>query len=247
MTWWQDYFRQGWEPVQHLVKTPADTTVECEFIEAIMHENGYQRLLDVPCGSGRIAIELAKRGFDTVGIEYNPDAIDIAQERAKRYRQQKRTRFEIGDMRQLRFEAAFDMVACVFNSFGYFDDADNELFIAGASRALRNGGMMLLDCHILETLLPSWSPSSFWRFEDLVILEERQWDLTNSRMNGQWTFVSPKQPHQQFTSSVRIYGFKELSQLLQKYNLHVTATYNGYAGEEYELGDDSMVLLAQKK
>lgn len=247
MPWWQDYFREAWEPMQHLVKTPDTTVIEADFIEALLHEYDYRRVLDVPCGAGRIAIELAKRGFNTVGIEYNPDAVAAAQGSAQRYRQQKRTHFEVGDMRQLSFDAEFDAVLCVFNSFGYFDDADNERFVAGASQSLRPDGMLLLDCHILETLLPAWSPHTVWRFEQWLIVEERAWDLQQSRMNGQWTFVAPDGKQQHYKSSVRVYGFAELKQLLNKYNLHISDIYNGYTGDSYTMGDDSMVLLAHKK
>jgi SAM-dependent methyltransferase len=247
MSWWQNYFIEGWEPVQHLVKTRAHTQLESEFIAAIMEENNHKRLLDVPCGSGRIALALAQYGFETVGIEYNPNAIEAAKANAKRRRQQKRTHFEVGDMRQLDFNAEFDMAACVFNSFGYFDDADNERFIAGISRALKKNGSFLLDCHVLETLLPAWSPSSFWRFDDLVILEEREWDLAQSRMNGQWTFIKPDAPQQQFNSSVRMYSYKELSELLGKYKLIIESTYSGYDGEPYLMGNDSMLIVARKK
>ena len=61
------------------------------------------------------------------------------------------------------------------------------------------------------------------------------------------TFVAPDGKQQHYKSSVRVYGFAELKQLLHRHNLHITDIYNGYTGDSYTMGDDSMVLLAHKK
>lgn len=40
------------------------------------------RVLDAGCGTGRVGIELAGRGFDVVGVDLDPSMLEVARERA---------------------------------------------------------------------------------------------------------------------------------------------------------------------
>lgn len=97
------------------------------------------RVLDVPCGEGRIAGRLARHGCDVVGIDLNEHFLGLARERHPQ------AVFEHGDMRALADRGEFDAVVNWFTSFGYFDAATNDAILAGFARALRPDGMLLLD------------------------------------------------------------------------------------------------------
>ncbi len=245
--WWESYFRKGWEPIQHLSRTPYITKKEANFVEYIMKRMGYKSVLDVPCGSGRIALELAKRGYNTCGLEYNPDAIATAINKAEKQKLQHKTRFMVGDMRQMEFKEEFDMAVCIFNSFGYFDDADNLRFLQCVAQALKPGGSFLLDCHILETVLPVWNENGVWYLDDLILLEEREWDLKNSRMNGRWTFIHPNQLPQFFDSSVRVYGFRELKNIMTQLGFTKSKVFSSFEGHKLHVGRSSGAVMLFKK
>jgi SAM-dependent methyltransferase len=97
------------------------------------------RVLDVPCGEGRIAGRLARRGCDVVGVEIGELFLARARERHPE------VTFVKGDMRELRYEAEFDAVVNWFTSFGYFEPPVNDSVLAGFARALRPGGRLLLE------------------------------------------------------------------------------------------------------
>jgi 2-polyprenyl-3-methyl-5-hydroxy-6-metoxy-1,4-benzoquinol methylase len=42
---------------------------ECDFIEREISANQQTRILDIGCGTGRHAIELAKHGYQVIGID----------------------------------------------------------------------------------------------------------------------------------------------------------------------------------
>lgn len=244
--WWKSYFREGWEPIQHFVKTPYNTDREAGFVELFMRRLRYKSLLDVPSGSGRISIEMAKRGYKTCGLEYNPDAVAAAYMAAAAHQFEHAPTFLLGDMRQMTFVDEFDMVASIFNSFGYFDDADNIRFLQGVAQALKPGGGFLLDTHLLESLLPIWTEKGFWRFDDLLVLEEREWDTKTSRMNGHWTFVYPDGSQKYFDSSVRVYGCKELSDIMANLGFGPPKIYSSYDGQTFQMGHDGAILFFRK-
>jgi SAM-dependent methyltransferase len=104
------------------------------------------RVLDVPCGEGRIAGRLAALGCDVVGVDNNERFVDLARGRHPG------PEYGVADMRELEFEAEFDAVVNWFTSFGYFDPATNDALLASFARALRPAGRLLLDLYNPERL-----------------------------------------------------------------------------------------------
>jgi SAM-dependent methyltransferase len=108
-------------------------------------------ILDAPCGHGRIANRLAARGFRVTGLDNNERFIELARSRAAE--QDVSVDYLEGDLRELPFEGRFDAVINWFTSFGYFDDDTNRQVLAGFRRALKPGGVLLLEQASRELLL----------------------------------------------------------------------------------------------
>ena len=101
------------------------------------------RVLDVPCGHGRIANRLAAAGVDVVGVDSS--AAFLATARVAAEDLGVRVDYRAGDMRHLPVDGPFDAVICWFNSFGYFADEENRAVLAECHRVLRPGGALLVD------------------------------------------------------------------------------------------------------
>jgi SAM-dependent methyltransferase len=108
-------------------------------------------ILDAPCGHGRIANRLAARGFRVTGLDNNAKFIELARSRAAE--QGVSVDYVEGDLRELPFEGRFDALINWFSSFGYFDDDTNRRVLARFRRALKPGGVLLLEQASRELLL----------------------------------------------------------------------------------------------
>ena len=114
------------------------------------------RVLDVGCGTGRHAIELARRGIDVHGIDISQRFVDIARSRASDERTNRAPvasliaagtlTFERGDARALAYRSEFDAVICLCQgAFGMMTaDGDDAAVVGGMARSLRPGGRLAL-------------------------------------------------------------------------------------------------------
>ncbi len=109
------------------------------FIERLAREAG-GRLLDVGCATGSFCRLMRQRGIDATGVDINSRFIAAAQAKDPQ------GRFHVGDMRTLRLDDTFDVVACVGTTFCY-NLANHEIAatLARLREHLRPGGLILVD------------------------------------------------------------------------------------------------------
>lgn len=101
------------------------TLEECKNVEG-------KRILDVGCGSGRIAVELAKRGAKVTGIDYSQKMIDMAKAMAEKEGVSSNCTFIRDDFATYAFKEKFDMSIAM----GFFDYTKDAAFHVKKLRTL---------------------------------------------------------------------------------------------------------------
>jgi ubiquinone/menaquinone biosynthesis C-methylase UbiE len=113
-------------------------------------------VLELGCGTGRIAMPLLKAGVTLVGVDRSGAMLDRARRRAKRARITRRALFVRADIRDLPLrDRRFDLVMAPYGILQSLTrDRDLDATLASVARVLRPGGLFGID---LVPDLPRWS------------------------------------------------------------------------------------------
>jgi len=144
MTAWYERFFDGlYGRVLSSQFERAKSLEQARVIKRLLRVRRGQKVLDVPCGQGRITLPLARAGLAMTGVDLTRAYLTKAARLARRARL--RVRFLQADMRAIAFENEFDAAFNWFGSFGYFSDADNRAFCRRVMAALKPGGRFLVE------------------------------------------------------------------------------------------------------
>lgn len=101
------------------------------------HNKPPYRVLDAGCGTGRMAIELAKRGYEVVGIDL--DEVMLTQARAKA----PHMTWILSDLSNVTVNQRFDAIAMAGNVMIYLTPNTEEAVLANMARHLKPGGLLV--------------------------------------------------------------------------------------------------------
>jgi SAM-dependent methyltransferase len=97
------------------------------------------KVLDVGCGTGEHTILLTRLGYDVLGIDFAPHAVEQA--RANAAQQRVDARFEVADAMNLGDEPAYDTIVDSA-LFHIFDDSDRPSYVRSLHTACRPGALV---------------------------------------------------------------------------------------------------------
>jgi len=130
-----------------------DWKAEFDFLLAAFAKHGprnVRRVFEPACGTGRLLIKLAQRGFDVAGNDLNPKAVKFCNDRLARYGFPRSA--VVGDMSDFRVAKKCDAAFNMINSFRHLPtEAMARSHLQCVARALRQGGIYLLGLHLTPT------------------------------------------------------------------------------------------------
>jgi 2-polyprenyl-3-methyl-5-hydroxy-6-metoxy-1,4-benzoquinol methylase len=221
--------------------------VQAAFIIDILNLPKKSKILDLCGGYGRLAIPLAKKGFEVYIQDLNKDFLEKAKKAAKKHKVKVETIH--GDMRKIPYSNKFDAVINMFTSFGYLEnDKEDEKVINAVSKALKPGGKFLLDIINGDWLKRNFKPQMWRKVGNVLVLENSKLDLKTNRNLVDIYIVDLKKckifsTHQK----LRLYTFNELEKILSANGLKVIKKYGNFNKEKFSSKLSKRIIILAKK
>jgi cyclopropane fatty-acyl-phospholipid synthase-like methyltransferase len=242
--WWKEFFSGLAVDMWGLAVTEDQTRLESEFIQKQLQLSPPAAILDVPCGLGRLALEIAGRGFTMSGVDLSADFLNEARKGAAERHVD--VSFRQCDMRDLPRDMVVDGAFCFGNSFGYLDDDGNARFLAAVYRVLRPGGRFILDAsNVAENVLPQIQKHTEMQIGDIRFIEDNHYDHALSRLETDYTFVRGDRVEKKFGSH-RIYTYREFANLLTGTGFADLESFGSVGGEPFAFGSQGLLFVARK-
>jgi len=181
-------------------------------------------LLDVGCGTGEHVKYFSKMGFECVGVDSSKDMISVARAKKLVY-----TKFLVGSMTDFTFEDQFDVVTCLFGSFGYLKTHPQiKKAVRNFSRHLKAGGLLIIEPWLTKNQSKSANHLQIYEDSSLKIARVNSvWRKGNFTIIDDRYLIAEKDKGVSYLkdrNQLRLFDSKELNEILKKEDLDLINT-----------------------
>jgi len=198
-------------------------------------------LLDLCCGPGRHSYELARLGFNVVGVDASKFLLNKAKELCLNFGN---VEFVHADMRDFVRPGQFDLVINMFTSFGYFEDQDDNMkVLRNIKKSLKNDGKLLMEMVSKEVLLRNYRDSIVTERGSKMLIEKHDFEVGMARMKNQWIVLEAGE-YKVYSLEHYVYSGQELKMMLQMCGFTNVELYGSLDGTAYDLNAKRLVVVA---
>jgi SAM-dependent methyltransferase len=242
--WARDFFTGPFVDLWLQATGEQQTRAEADFLEKALRLTPGAKVLDLACGGGRHALELAARGYRVTGVDLSAAFLAVARKRAAE--RQLAVTWEERPMQDLPWPDQFDGAYCLGNSMGGLDDGDTAAFFRGVARALKPGGRFAVDNGtVAECILPNLKERFWIPIGDILFLIHNRYDHARGRLEMEFTIIRDGKGEKK-SGFQQVYTYRQFCGLLAEAGLEEFEGYSSPGQEPFHLGCHSLTLVATR-
>ncbi len=224
--WYKEYFEEMGIEYEDYPFT-QNTEYEVKWMIKEYLTNPEMKILDVGCGTGRHAINLATKGYKNItAIDLSPGMIRAAKKVAKEKNVQ--VDFRVCDARELPFENEFDAAICLCEgAFSLLEnDAENYKVLKAVHQSLKKHGIFILTT--------------------LNLFREGKFDPMTCRVESEQEIIGKDGKKKILICSDRSYSFPELKWVLEQHGFEVILGANPFSKAPIEYSSMEFMVVGKK-
>jgi ubiquinone/menaquinone biosynthesis C-methylase UbiE len=216
------------------------------------------RVLELGCGTGRIALPLAKAGVRLIGIDRSEPMLARGRRRLARAGVADRVHLVRGDIRRLPFRARrrFTLVMAPYGILqSLTSERDLGAALSSTAGVLAKGGLFAID---LVPDLPRWAEYARrvslrgrkGRRTNITLVESVRQDRRRGRTHFDQEYIVSegrvRRVHK-FSLSFRTLSVPQMRRRLERAGFSVEAVLGDYRGGPWDVRADVWIILARKR
>ncbi|MCX6761291.1 MAG: class I SAM-dependent methyltransferase [Candidatus Moranbacteria bacterium] len=240
------FFGRGYLKEYSNYLTKERTLTEVNFLEKTLQLRCGDKILDCPCGHGRHSIELSRRSYNVTGQDLNSFFIQEAKKEASHLKTA--PHWIKGDMREIPFEDEFDVALCLFSSFGYLEnDNEDQKFLNQIAIALKENGKFVLDVINRNRFIRLYKKRRWKQLHDgSIVISENNFDQITGRNLEKRVRIWKNGMREEVSHFVRMYTIPELVVMLRTAGFVPYQTFGDYSGEPITFFSKRYIFIAKK-
>jgi ubiquinone/menaquinone biosynthesis C-methylase UbiE len=243
--WWDGYFDDTFVDIYRDFLTPERTAREVEALRGLVPLAPGDAVLDLACGWGRHAIELARAGCSVTGVDWSATLLERAAKRAAAAGVE--VEWVRADMRELPWADRFDAVVCLYSSLGFFLSDDEDLrVLAGVRRALRPGGALVVETMHRDQVVREFVERDWWATAGGGIVRvEREFDAVEG-VSREWTTWTRGERCVEKHHALRVRSAPEWDDLLRRAGLRPREWWGDWEYAPFLHTSDDLIVVAER-
>lgn len=213
-------------------------------------------LLDLACGTGRMALRLAAQGYQVTGVDIMPEM--IARARQKAAERAVSIEWVVADARTFQLQKQFAFIFMLENAFQFFlTRADQEAMLARVHEHLPPQGCFLFETrnpsprNLLEVRHPE--PQQFIMPDggQLVVTEQQYYDpitqIQHYTCPHQWLHPDGQRVEKTLRTALRYVFPQEIEALLYYNGFQIRSCYGSWQQEPLTATSPAMIYVCQRR
>ena len=201
-----------------------------------------KKVLDVPCGIGRVSYFLSKLGYEITGVDISEKMVKKSKENVPN------GVFIKGDMRKLtqvlRGET-YDIIINIFNSLGYYEEEDDLKILREFRGVIKDNGILIVNLDNRDFLIYNKPEIVHSYVPPYLVVDRNVFDPFTSRLQVTRSYIKDGKEVEKISFSQRFYSLHEIVQLMKKAGFEVVDVYSGYSWKKFEISDPQMTIIAK--
>lgn len=229
----------------------VDYAAWADYIEEIFKKQGLKPglVLDLGCGTGSLCMEMAKRGYDMIGIDLSEDMLSCARDKSSAagldilYLNQDMTEFEL--------YGTVDAILCLMDSINYVTSKkDVKKVFKLVKNYLNPGGLFIFDINTEYKLENILGNNVFYDVgEDITYIWQNRYDRRSATCEFDLTFfVKEEDTYRRYEELhlERAYPVEEMKQLIKESGLVLEGVYNDLSFKRRTAKSQRVFFLCRK-
>jgi SAM-dependent methyltransferase len=198
------------------------------------------RILDLACGTGGLAIELAGYGHSVHGLDSSPEMVDLAIVKSMGM---DNVSFAVQDMAGFQSDGIFDIITCTFDSINYLTQPERvQAMLRRVAAALDENGLFIFDSNTPNMYLNHHGESYRRELGGQSFAHSIRYDPANNEATTTFEFADGTiEAHRQ-----RPYELAELEPWLNTAGLYIVYTFGDFNKRPYTPTNERLICITEK-